>query len=573
MIILHGLAASEGAAVGSVFKKKSDEISQYPKVSSFPEDEIENLLAARQTCLKQLDSLIEKAEKDLGKEHAEIFEAHKALVQDDCFFEEIENDIRECGYSAPWAVHQGGQKFAEILMCSDDPYMAERAVDICDVVSRMERILVGKSSDEATSLCDRTVIVAKNLTPSDTMQMDISKVIAFITEEGGKNSHVAIIARAAGIPAIVGAQGICAVVNNGDTIAIDAKEGLIYIDPDPKTLDDCTDKYQTEKSRRTALSSMIGLPTCTKDGVKPALYANMGSMNDLTSVSDSDASGIGLFRTEFLFMNRDTLPTEEEQFEDYRKVAETMGTRPVIIRTFDVGGDKEASVLQLEKEENPFLGYRAIRICLDRPELFRTQLRAILRASVFGNIRIMIPMISGIEELRDSKKQIQIAKEELAARGLDFVPDIEVGIMIEVPSAAVMSDQLAEEADFFSIGTNDLIQYTLAADRGNDKVFSLYTPLHPAVLRLISQVIKNAHTKGIPVGMCGEAASDERLLPVYLGMGLDEFSVSPSLVLRCRKQIRLLEAAKARALAEWVLEQKTTADIERILNQYSHTNG
>jgi len=569
MMILHGLSASEGVAVGYVHKKKTVEINQYLKNSSQPDKEIENMQDAREICLKQLDELIEKALRELGKEHADIFEAHKALVSDDCFFDEIENDIRECGYSAPWAVNQGGQKFIEILLGSEDHYIAERAADIRDVISRIENILIGEPIEEEIDLCDKTVIVAQSLTPSDTMQMDISKVIAFITEEGGKNSHVAIIARAAGIPAIVGAKGLCTVVNNGDMIALDAKEGLVFIEPDETTLEDCAEKHQQERSKLDELCCMIGLPTCTVDGVKPDLYANMGSMNELNNVVNSDAAGIGLFRTEFLFMNRDTLPSEDEQFEDYRKVAEAMGTRPVIIRTFDVGGDKEAAVLQLEKEENPFLGYRAIRICLDRPELFRTQLRAILRASVYGNIRIMIPMISGIEELRDSKKQIQIAKDELEERGLTYIPDIEVGIMIEVPSAAVMADQLAEEADFFSIGTNDLIQYTLAADRGNKKVFSLYTPLHPAVLRLVSQVIKSAHAKGIPVGMCGEAASDVRLIPVYLGMGLDEFSVSPSAVLRCRKQICLLEASIAMKLANLVLEQRTTEDVEKTLKEHS----
>jgi phosphotransferase system enzyme I (PtsI) len=448
----------------------------------------------------------------------------------------------------------------------EDEYLRERAEDIKDVMNRVIRILMGISSVDFSNLKENSIIVAKDLTPSDTAQIDRTKVAAMITEMGGKTSHAAIIARIMGIPTVVGLNNITDKIKNGDTVICDGKTGKVLINPNAKQLFYFTKKKNIEDEIRNELKNQIGLPSVTKDGFKVSLTANIGVPNDVDMALENDAEGIGLFRSEFIFMNREHQPTEDEQFEQYKEVLVKMGDKPVIIRTMDIGGDKNVPYIDIPKEMNPFLGYRAIRLCLGNLEVFRTQLRAILRASVYGNVKIMIPMISTMKELKDSKKILQQAKDELTKEGIKFKKDIEIGIMIEIPSAAIISDLLAREVDFFSIGTNDLIQYTMAVDRMNSKLSYLYSQYHPALLRLIKGIIDNAHDAGIWVGMCGEAAGDPKLIPVFLGMGLDEFSMNSPSILRARYIVRNLNKADMEVIAKSTLNMENALEVEEYLS-------
>jgi phosphotransferase system enzyme I (PtsI) len=448
----------------------------------------------------------------------------------------------------------------------EDEYLRERSEDIKDVMTRVIKILLGVKIEDFSNMEKDTIIIAKDLTPSDTAQLEKGKIAAMITEMGGKTSHAAIIARIMGIPTVVGLENITQKIKDNDLIICDGKTGKVIINPNDKQLFFYTQKKERLEEINSELKKQIGLPTVSKDGFKVSLSANIGTPHDVDMVLENDAEGIGLFRSEFIFMNRESQPSEDEQFEEYKEVLQKMGDKPVIIRTLDIGGDKNVPYFDIPAEMNPFLGYRAIRLCLGNLDVFRTQLRAILRASVYGNMKIMFPMISTMKELRDAKKIFEKSKQELINEGIPFKNDIEVGIMIEIPSAAIISDLLAKEVDFFSIGTNDLIQYTLAVDRMNSRLSHLYSQYHPAMLRLIKGIIDNAHKAGIWVGMCGEAAGDPKLIPIFLGMGLDEFSMNSPTILSSRYIIRNLNKGEMEKIAEGTLNMETAVEVEDYLS-------
>ena len=529
-------------------------------------NELDRLMNAIEAAKEQLNELYVSTIDELGEKEAQIFKSHEMMLEDDTFISDVENRIKQEGVNAEYALNETSNVYIKMFQSIEDEYLRERAEDIKDVMNRVIRILMGISSVDFSNLKENSIIVAKDLTPSDTAQIDRTKVAAMITEIGGKTSHAAIIARIMGIPTVVGLNNITDKIKNGDTVICDGKTGKVLVNPNAKQLFYFTKKKNIEDEIRNELKNQIGLPSVTKDGFKISLTANIGVPNDVDMALENDAEGIGLFRSEFIFMNREHQPTEDEQFEQYKEVLVKMGDKPVIIRTLDIGGDKNVPYIDIPKEMNPFLGYRAIRLCLGNVEVFRTQLRAILRASVYGNVKIMIPMISTMKELKDSKKILQQAKDELTKEGIKFKKDIEIGIMIEIPSAAIISDLLAREVDFFSIGTNDLIQYTMAVDRMNSKLSYLYSQYHPALLRLIKGIIDNAHEAGIWVGMCGEAAGDPKLIPVFLGMGLDEFSMNSPSILRARYIVRNLNKADMELIAKSTLNMENALEVEEYLS-------
>ena len=529
-------------------------------------NELDRLMNAIEAAKEQLNELYVSTIDELGEKEAQIFKSHEMMLEDDTFISDVENRIKQEGVNAEYALNETSNVYIKMFQSIEDEYLRERAEDIKDVMNRVIRILMGISSVDFSNLKENSIIVAKDLTPSDTAQIDRTKVAAMITEIGGKTSHAAIIARIMGIPTVVGLNNITDKIKNGDTVICDGKTGKVLVNPNAKQLFYFTKKKNIEDEIRNELKNQIGLPSVTKDGFKVSLTANIGVPNDVDMALENDAEGIGLFRSEFIFMNREHQPTEDEQFEQYKEVLVKMGDKPVIIRTLDIGGDKNVPYIDIPKEMNPFLGYRAIRLCLGNVEVFRTQLRAILRASVYGNVKIMIPMISTMKELKDSKKILQQAKDELTKEGIKFKKDIEIGIMIEIPSAAIISDLLAREVDFFSIGTNDLIQYTMAVDRMNSKLSYLYSQYHPALLRLIKGIIDNAHEAGIWVGMCGEAAGDPKLIPVFVGMGLDEFSMNSPSILRARYIVRNLNKADMELIAKSTLNMENALEVEEYLS-------
>ena len=529
-------------------------------------NELDRLMNAIEAAKEQLNELYVSTIDELGEKEAQIFKSHEMMLEDDTFISDVENRIKQEGVNAEYALNETSNVYIKMFQSIEDEYLRERAEDIKDVMNRVIRILMGISSVDFSNLKENSIIVAKDLTPSDTAQIDRTKVAAMITEIGGKTSHAAIIARIMGIPTVVGLNNITDKIKNGDTVICDGKTGKVLVNPNAKQLFYFTKKKNIEDEIRNELKNQIGLPSVTKDGFKVSLTANIGVPNDVDMALENDAEGIGLFRSEFIFMNREHQPTEDEQFEQYKEVLVKMGDKPVIIRTLDIGGDKNVPYIDIPKEMNPFLGYRAIRLCLGNVEVFRTQLRAILRASVYGNVKIMIPMISTMKELKDSKKILQQAKDELTNEGIKFKKDIEIGIMIEIPSAAIISDLLAREVDFFSIGTNDLIQYTMAVDRMNSKLSYLYSQYHPALLRLIKGIIDNAHEAGIWVGMCGEAARDPKLIPVFVGMGLDEFSMNSPSILRARYIVRNLNKADMELIAKSTLNMENALEVEEYLS-------
>jgi phosphotransferase system enzyme I (PtsI) len=563
---VKGLGVSPGIGIGKavVIDKASINITKnYIKDAG---KEIDRLMNAIETAKEQLNELYVSTIDELGEKEAQIFKSHEMMLEDDTFISDVENRIKQEGVNAEYALNETSNVYIKMFQSIEDEYLRERAEDIKDVMNRVIRILMGISSVDFSNLKENSIIVAKDLTPSDTAQIDRTKVAAMITEMGGKTSHAAIIARIMGIPTVVGLNNITDKIKNGDTVICDGKTGKVLINPNAKQLFYFTKKKNIEDEIRNELKNQIGLPSVTKDGFKVSLTANIGVPNDVDMALENDAEGIGLFRSEFIFMNREHQPTEDEQFEQYKEVLVKMGDKPVIIRTMDIGGDKNVPYIDIPKEMNPFLGYRAIRLCLGNLEVFRIQLRAILRASVYGNVKIMIPMISTMKELKDSKKILQQAKDELTKEGIKFKKDIEIGIMIEIPSAAIISDLLAREVDFFSIGTNDLIQYTMAVDRMNSKLSYLYSQYHPALLRLIKGIIDNAHDAGIWVGMCGEAAGDPKLIPVFLGMGLDEFSMNSPSILRARYIVRNLNKADMEVIAKSTLNMENALEVEEYLS-------
>ncbi|NLZ54826.1 MAG: phosphoenolpyruvate--protein phosphotransferase, partial [Thermoanaerobacteraceae bacterium] len=465
------------------------------------------------------------------------------------------------------AVSQVVKNYVEVFSNMEDEYMKERAADIKDVGERIIKNLLGISTDSFT-LSEKVIIIARDLTPSDTAQMDKDKVLAFATDMGGRTSHTAIMARSLEIPAVVGLVDATVRVRDGDNVIVDGNKGIVYINPDESILKEYEILKQNYIEYRKQLKELKDLPAETRDKLRRVeLSANIGTPRDVKGALENGAEGVGLYRTEFLYMDRDALPTEEEQYKAYREVIEKMAPRPIIVRTLDIGGDKKLSYLDMPEELNPFLGWRAIRMCLDRPQILKTQLRAILRASVYGNAKIMYPMVSGLNEIKRANTILNEAKEELKAEGIPFDDNIEVGIMVEIPSAAVTADILAREVDFFSIGTNDLIQYTLAVDRMNEHISHLYEPLHPAVLRLIKNVIDASHKAGKWTGMCGEMAGDTCATAILLGMGLDEFSMSAFSIPQVKNIIRSLTYEEAKQIAQKALSMNNPEDIRNMVKQ------
>ncbi len=533
MKVLSGKAAFKGVAIGKIreFGEKKVEVNR-TSVSDV-EAEIARFEAARDTAASQLGVLYEKAVAEVGEENAAIFEVHQMMLEDEDYLDGIKGMIRDEQLNAEYAVSVTGQNFSEIFAAMDDDYMKERAADVKDISARVVRILAGVEEGGA-AMEEPSILVAEDLAPSETLQLDRSKVLAFVTRKGSTNSHTAILARTMNIPALV-------MVSEAEHVdglmgIVDGKEGKLIVEPDEETLKDYRDKLEAQKKEQELLNSLKGKPSVTKDGRKINLYANIGGVEDVEAVLANDAEGIGLFRSEFLYLQSNDYPSEEQQFEAYKAVAERMGGKRVIIRTLDIGADKQIDYFELDKEENPALGYRAVRICLNKREVFKTQLRALCRASAYGRIAIMVPMIISVWEVQTVKEILEKIKEELREEGRE-VGEIEFGIMIETPASVIIADELAKEVDFFSIGTNDLTQYTLAIDRQNAKLDMFYNAHHPAILRMIKMVVDAAHKEGIWAGICGELGADTTLTEEFVNMGVDELSVSPGMVLPVRNKV------------------------------------
>lgn len=499
-------------------------------------------------------------------ERDEIFAAHLELVQDPSIAEDVAVAITDEGKNAEWAVEDVIASYAALFDQMEDEYMRARGADIRDIGKRLLLKLKGLDDNRLSGICESCIIIAKDLTPSDTANMDLSLVSGFITEEGGVTSHVAIMAKSMGIPALVGVSGILEAVQDGDFIAMDAASGEIVVSPDVQMLTCYRAALEKQARYQALLKTAVELPAQTKDGREVALYANVGGLTDIERALECGAMGVGLFRTEFLYMENTHFPTEEEQYAVYAEAARRMGERELIVRTLDIGGDKQLPYFTFDAEENPFLGYRAIRLCLGDHAMFKTQLRALLRAAACGNLRIMYPMMVCMEELNEAQALLAECKAELRAEGATFNENVKVGMMIETPASVLMADRFARHVDFFSIGTNDLTQYVLAADRGNRKLSYLYDTFRPAVLRAIQTTISAGHAAGIPVGMCGEFASDPKAFPLLLGMGLDEFSVSAARIPELKLRLQSLTAADAQQLAQTALTCDTTADVMACLN-------
>ncbi|MGK0466907.1 phosphoenolpyruvate--protein phosphotransferase [Clostridium sp.] len=563
--MLKAISASFGIAIGTALVIKEEAVEVKSCKVEDTNCELNRFNDALQEAVNQLEKITEGIKESLGSEKAEIFEAHLMMLSDPEFIGAIQKKITDEKFNAEYSLQTVRDETAAIFEAMENKYMTERAADIKDVSKRVLNILMGIKAASIDEIQQECIIIAKDLTPSDTAQINKSKVLGFATEIGGKTSHTAIIARSLELPAVVGAGSGLQKIKDGDLIILDGEQGIIIINPDEETLNEYKAKREEFAEFKSQLLKYVSMKSTTLDGKTVELAANIGSVEDVENVLKNGAEAIGLFRTEFLYMAKDALPTEEEQFDTYKSVLEKMGEKPVIIRTLDIGGDKKLNYLPMDEEMNPFLGYRAIRICLDRTDIFITQLRALLRASTYGTLKIMFPMISSLQELKMAKKILQKCKDELKSEGVAFDENVEVGIMIEIPSAAVISDVLAKEVDFFSIGTNDLIQYTLAVDRMNEKIAYLYDFYHPGVLRLIKTVIDNGHKAGIMVGMCGEMAGITELIPVLLGFGLDEFSMSASSILRARRTVTESNYEQCIKLSEPVLSFGDSDEIKEFL--------
>ncbi len=565
---MKGTSASAGIGIGKAAIVEETELVIKKETISDAAAEKERFHAALNQAMEETDALAKDLATRVGEKEAEILNGHLMLLSDPMLTGEIENTIAGENACSEYAIENVCNMYADMFASMGDELMQQRATDMRDIKTRMQKILLGVSSVDIASLPAGSIIVAKDLTPSMTAGINPDNVCGIVTELGGKTSHSAILARALEIPAVVAVEGFLKNVKDGDTVVLDGSEGIVFVNPEEAV----TAEYETKRTaylkEKKELDQYIGKPTVTKDGVTIELVANIGKPEDVDKVLQYDAEGIGLFRTEFLFMDRNSMPTEDEQFEAYQKVAIAMNGKPVIIRTLDIGGDKEIPYMGLKKDENPFLGYRAIRFCLDRREdVYRPQLRALLRASAFGNIKIMVPMVTCLEEFREAKAMIEEVKAELDLKGIAYKRDIQVGIMVETAAASLMADAFAKEVDFFSIGTNDLTQYTMSVDRGNDKVSYLYSPLNPAVLRSIRHIIQCGRKEGIMVGMCGEAASDPLMIPLLLAFGLNEFSMSASAVLNARKLITGYSIAELQSIADQAMSFVTAGEVEAYMRE------
>ncbi|MDI6956621.1 phosphoenolpyruvate-protein phosphotransferase PtsI, partial [Pantoea sp. Pa-EAmG] len=559
-----------GIAFGKALLLKEDEIviSRKKITDDQVEQEVQRFLDGRGKAAVQLEAIRVKAGETLGEEKAAIFEGHIMLLEDEELEQEIIDLIKKDHATADAAAYSVIDGQAKALEELDDEYLKERAADVRDIGKRLLQNILGLHIVDLGAIAEESILVAKDLTPSETAQLNLKKVLGFITDIGGRTSHTSIMARSLEIPAIVGTGNVTTQIKNGDFLILDGVNNKIYVNPtdaEQEELKAIQTQYLSEKHE---LAKLKDLPAITLDGHQVEVCANIGTVRDVAGAERNGAEGVGLYRTEFLFMDRDSLPTEEEQFQAYKAVAEAMGSQAVIVRTMDIGGDKDLPYMNLPKEDNPFLGWRAIRIAMDRKEILHAQLRAILRASSFGKLRIMFPMIISVEEVRALKAELELLKTQLREEGKAFDETIEVGIMVETPASAVIARHLAKEVDFFSIGTNDLTQYTLAVDRGNDLISHLYNPMTPSVLGLIKQVIDASHAEGKWTGMCGELAGDERATLLLLGMGLDEFSMSAISIPSIKKIIRNTNFEDAKALAEQALAQPTAEDLMNLVNKF-----
>jgi len=540
MITLEGKSVFGGVAIGKIQFYKRNEITIKRTRVEDVEAEVERFQNAKAKTLELLKGLYEKALEDVGEANAMIFEAHQLMLEDPDYVESIENIIRTQDVNAEYAIGATADNFAAIFEAMDDAYMQGRAADVRDVSERLLQAL--SSQNEPVMVMDEPVIIAADdLVPSETVQLDKEKVLSFVTMYGSANSHTAILARTMNIPAVIGLGEALKEEYDGKVAIVDGVDGKVYIDPDEETMASMQKKQKKDQEQKELLNQLKGKENVTKSGQKVNVYANIGNLADVGAVLKNDAGGIGLFRSEFLYLESDTYPTEEQQFAVYKKVAETMAGKKVIIRTLDIGADKQVDYFKLDKEDNPALGYRAIRICLTRPEIFKTQLRALYRASAYGQISIMFPMIISVAEVKKIKEIVEEVKAELRTEGAAFREDVELGIMIETPAAVMVSRELAKEVDFFSVGTNDLTQYTLAIDRQNQKLEDFYDSHHPAVLAMIRMAAESAHAEGKWIGICGELGADVTLTETFLKMGIDELSVAPGMVLKVRQKIREAE--------------------------------
>ncbi|MBN6068707.1 phosphoenolpyruvate-protein phosphotransferase PtsI [Aggregatibacter actinomycetemcomitans] len=568
--MISGIPASPGIVFGKALVLKEEKIvldTQKIKDSQI-EDEVARFYAGRDAAVEQLNSIKDRAYQYLGEEKAAIFEGHLMILEDEELEEEIIDYLRSNHVNAAVAANVIIDQQVAMLSEIDDEYLKERAGDIRDIGNRLIKNILGMHIVDLGEINEEAILVAYDLTPSETAQLNLDKVLGFVTDIGGRTSHTSIMARSLELPAIVGTNNVTHKVNTGDYLILDALNNVVYVNPSQEDIQRLKALQAKLAEEKAELAKLKDLPALTLDGHRVDVVANIGTIRDVEGAERNGAEGVGLYRTEFLFMDRDQLPTEEEQFIAYKEVVEAMNGNLVVLRTMDIGGDKELPYLNLPKEMNPFLGWRAIRIALDRREILHAQLRAVLRASAYGKLAVMFPMIISVEEIRELKSVVEKLKVELRNEGKAFDEDIQIGVMVETPAAAVNAGFLAKEVDFFSIGTNDLTQYTLAVDRGNELISHLYNPMSPSVLNLIKQVIDASHAEGKWTGMCGELAGDERATILLLGMGLDEFSMSAISVPRIKKLIRNVNFQDAKALAEKALQQPTAAEIESLVSDF-----
>lgn len=567
VVFMKGIGASEGYGIGKIVRLEESDLHYEDRNIDDSEAELERFQRAVEKFVQRTRAMAEDMRQRVGEKEAEILEGHVLMVSDPSMSDEVANQIRE-GVCAERAFSNVCDMFVQIFSVTEDELTNQRVTDVQDMQARLLKILLGKEEIDISQVPAGTVLVARDLTPSMTVGIQQENVVGILTEVGGKTSHSAILARALEVPAVLSIANVMEQVENGQEVVVDGFTGQVILQPsqqEKEKFQKKRDKYLQEKE---TLKRLVGKPTVTACGKQVELVCNIGKPKDADGVLEKDGEGVGLFRTEFLFMDRTSIPSEEEQFVAYKEVAEKLAGNPVIIRTLDVGGDKEISYLNLPKEDNPFLGYRAIRVCLHQSEMYRLQLRALLRASAFGDIRIMVPMVTCLEELCQVKKMVSELKKELDEQGIAYNKKIKVGVMIETPAAALIADLLAKEADFFSIGTNDLTQYTMAVDRGNAQVAYLYSNYQPAVLRSIEKIIAAGNAAKIPVGMCGEAAADSKLIPLLLAYGLDEFSVSATSVLATRNTISKWTVEEAKKLAANVAQLSTEEEIVKVLTEY-----
>lgn len=558
---LKGIAASAGIAIARAFTLEHPDYSVTEKQVTDTDAELAKLDAALAQSQAELEAIKARTLQELGEKKAEIFESHLLILNDPELIEPVKAKIASESVNAEFALNETATQFIQMFENMKSAYLQERAADMRDVTKRILKHLLGLNYVSPSEISEEVIVVAEDLTPSDTAQLNRKFVKGFTTNIGGRTSHSAIMARSLEIPAVVGTKNVLSSVQNGDWIIVDGLEGDVIINPTEAILEQYRAKQEAYAKQIEEWKKLRSEPTVSKDGIHVELAANIGTPNDVAGVLDNGGEAVGLYRTEFLYMGRDKLPSEEIQYVAYKSVLEKMEGKPVVVRTLDIGGDKELPYLDLPKEMNPFLGFRAVRLCLDRQDIFRTQLRALLRASVHGNLRIMFPMIATLSEFREAKALLEEEKAKLVSEGTPVSEEIQLGIMVEIPSTAVLADQFAKEVDFFSIGTNDLIQYTMAADRMNERVAYLYQPYNPAILRLVKMVIDAAHREGRWVGMCGEMAGDSTAIPILLGLGLDEFSMSATSILPARSQIGKLSRSDMQALAAKALEMGTAEEV------------